>query len=163
MKHHHHQYKMPTEIKSTGITDSKGNFTTPNTLDTAILQFTARVLSTPTSRNYRWSWSSLISSYTETEDPPADSRNSRPFYLRLHILLTRNKRFRPSTAFKVGVLSNATHGRVDGKGGLRAPKPKDVCSPYNLKDRYTMFASIVSYLLSSFTVTVQIRTFEDPI
>ena len=37
-------------------------------------------------------------------------------------------------AFKLGVLSYATYGRIDdGKGGLRAPRAKEVCKRYNPK------------------------------
>jgi len=46
---------------------------------------------------------------------------------------TREKRAF-TTAFKLGVLSYATYGRIDdGKGGLRAPRAKEVCKRYNLK------------------------------
>jgi len=48
-------YKIPTEIKSTGITEAimgsrKVNFTITNALDTAVLQFTALVLSLPSKK-----------------------------------------------------------------------------------------------------------------
>ena len=36
-----------------------------------------------------------------------------------------------TTAYKLGVLSYATYGRIDdGKGGLRAPRAKEVCRRY---------------------------------
>jgi len=39
-----------------------------------------------------------------------------------------------TTAFKLGVLSYATYGRIDdSKGGLRAPRAKEVCKRYNPK------------------------------
>ena len=60
---------------------------------------------------------------------PQTSRAS--FLLRLHP--TRERRAF-TTAYKLGVLSYATYGRVDdGKGGLRAPRAKEVCRRYNLK------------------------------
>ena len=62
---------------------------------------------------------------------PQTSHASFLLRLRTHPTLER-RAF--TTAFKLGVLSYATNGRVDdGKGGLRAPRAKEVCVRYNLK------------------------------
>src|SRR5258705_5361958 len=145
--------KHPTKIKSTGIAEAimeNGgvNFTMSNAPDTVVLQFAALVL-TPTVQE------ATGEALDEDEDdnielvvrPPLSPRKpkSKPGPKR-QATADLSHKFPPpathptrerrafTTAFKLGVLSYATYGRVDdGKGGLRAPRAKEVCERYNLK------------------------------
>jgi len=144
----------PRKIKSIGstesITESDGaNFSMPTTPDTVALQFTALIL-TPTVQE------PTAKALDEEEDnenldpavrPPLSpcKPKSKPGRMRqatadlarkfppLATHLTGEKRAF-TTAFKLGVLSYVTYGRIkDGKGGLRAPMAMEVCKRYNLK------------------------------
>ena len=127
----------------------RANFSMPTMSDTVALQFTALIL-TPTGQE------PTAKALDEEEDndnldvavrPPQSPRKpkSKPGRMRQATAelshkfpppathLTREKQAF-TTAFKLGVLSNATYGRIeDGKGGLRTPTAMEVCKRYNLK------------------------------
>ena len=149
--------KHPTKIKSTGIAEAimeNGgvNFTMSNAPDTVILQFAALVLS-PTVQE------ATGEALDEDEDdnielvvrPPLSPRKpkSKPGPKR-QATADLSRKFPPpathptrekrafTTAYKLGVLSYATYGRVDdGKGGLRAPRAKEVCTAGSVSDAFS--------------------------
>ena len=148
--------QIPTEIKSTGITEaiiehSEADFTTPNALDTAILQFTTLVLSPPLQEATGEVFDNLDNDDELSKlvvPPPLSPCKPKPKTgPKRQATTDLAHKFRPptthptwkkqafTTEFKLEVLSYATYGRVDdGKGGLRAPKAKEVCTRYNLKN-----------------------------